>query len=100
MVLLILHDQTVNAIGFNSMHAFYYCIMNPITLAGVVSCKIAQRRYSYISCTNDGSYNVTQCRNKYCVCVNATTGEVLSGSETFRIGSKEANYCRQCTYYD
>ena len=74
--------------------------MNPITLAGVVSCETARRQYSYISCTNDGSYNMTQCRNKYCVCVNATTGEVFSGSETFRIGSKEANYCRQCTYYD
>ena len=70
--------------------------MDSIITGNIVPCETARRLHRYISCTDDGNYNITQCKNSYCQCVNTTTGLQLSGSETFRIGSKPANYCRQC----
>ncbi|XP_019848788.1 PREDICTED: uncharacterized protein LOC109580248 [Amphimedon queenslandica] len=80
LFLVLITQQAVNAIDFDGR---------------VISCKTARRFNRHISCLPDGSYNITQCRNNYCSCVNGTTRVPISGSLSFRVGSKPSNYCKK-----
>ncbi|XP_003384196.1 PREDICTED: uncharacterized protein LOC100633842 [Amphimedon queenslandica] len=77
-LLTVLALQNTNAFGFGKRD---------------LSCQAARRFYKYISCEDDGSYSRLQCRNKYCHCVNTTTGRKLEMTNSFRNGTQNATYC-------